>query len=907
MSKALAEDIQLLDELLAEVVKRTGGEAELTRLHELVDLCQQADRTQSSAVREDAVRRIANLSLAEIEGLLKTLTLRFHLTNKAEQVEIARINRQRESTATPDAPRAESIAEAVAALHQHGASLPNTLAVLARLDIQPTLTAHPTEARRRSILRQQERLAAALTDRHDRTLTPVEERRLRTAMLRDIQLMLGTDEIRDERPHVIEEVRQGMYFLRGAIWESVPQLYRDVADALRTYYGLDEAEAVALVPVILHYRSWIGGDRDGNPRVTPDVTRQTLAELRAAVIDLHIEQVARLRQELSLSARRVPLPDSLLQAIEVDSDLDADGGTKRAVPSEPLRTRLSQILHKLSTARNAPSQYRAETFVADLEQLADALVSAGFPEVARTGRLADLLVQARTFGFHFAALDIRQHSSVHEAAVAELLRCGGSCADYTALEESARIELLHAELKNPRPLLPHGADLADATRSLLEVLAIIREAPSGAIGGYIISMTHQVSDLLEVLVLLKEAGLWRFADGRVETRIDLVPLFETVDDLARAAELTGAMYTDAVYAQQLQARGGLQEIMLGYSDSNKDGGYWMSNWGLQRAQRLLADSAQQHGVALRLFHGRGGTVGRGGGRANRAILAAPRKSRNGRIRFTEQGEVITFRYALPAITRRHLEQIVNAMILATADDVNGAAPADDAADERNRLMDRLADASMAAYRDLVLDPEFWSWFAQVSPIEHISHLPIASRPVARTGQTVDLDNLRAIPWVFAWTQMRYTVPGWYGVGSAIAALTRDDPPAAERLAELYRSWDFFRTLIDNAQQEMARARLPIAQLYAADGDARFDRLIAEEFARTRDAILQITGQKRLLDNNPVIQRAIDRRNPFTDVLNLLQHELLRRHRTARAMDRDRLQATIFLSINGIAAAMQSTG
>jgi len=929
MSKALAADIQLLDELLAEVMARRDGAGELGVLRELVELCGGsavgADVNEAGAGGLDAAaRRIGELRVDTMEALLQVLTLRFHLTNKAEQVEIARINRQRERDATESSPRAESIAEAIMRLKAGGAGVEQVLAIIARLDIQPTLTAHPTEARRRSILRQQERLASALTDQHELRLAPTETRRLRTDMVRDIQLMLGTDEIRDERPHVIEEVRQGLHFLRGAIWESVPELYRDLRDALRTYYGLnDDDPRVARLPVLLRYRTWIGGDRDGNPRVTPDVTRQTLAEMRAAVLELYHEQLVRLRQELSLSSRRVRVPAALREAIEIDSDVaPADASSPRAVRSEPFRTRITQILHKLSSARAAgptdgPGRhYRAETFVADLELLADALIECGLNETARTGRLANLIVQARTFGFHFAALDIRQHSRMHEAAVAELLRVGGELDDYPSLSEPERVARLHKELRNPRPLLPRGAVVSDSARNVLEVLEVMRDALAvspASIGGYVISMTHEVSHLLEVLILLKEAGLWRMVDGRVESAVDLVPLYETVDDLARAAELTDGMFSDPVYAMHLRARQRMQEIMLGYSDSNKDGGYWMSNWGLQRAQTGLADACARHGVELRLFHGRGGTVGRGGGRANRAILATPRNSRNGRIRFTEQGEVITFRYALPAITRRHLEQIVSAMILATAE-ARGPAPAMDTPhEERGRMMDRLSTASMQAYRALVLDPGFWTWFARVSPIEHISHLPIASRPVARTSGAVDLENLRAIPWVFAWTQMRYTVPGWYGVGTAIADMERDDPQTMATMQGLYREWDFFQTLIDNAQQEMARARLPIARVYAVRADeaeaggARIDGLIAEEFARTEEAILKITGQQRLLDNSPVIQRTIDRRNPYTDVLNLLQCELLGRYRSAGPADRDRLQAAIFLSINGVAAAMQSTG
>jgi len=386
-----------------------------------------------------------------------------------------------------------------------------------------------------------------------------------------------------------------------------------------------------------------------------------------------------------------------------------------------------------------------------------------------------------------------------------------------------------------------------------------------------------------------------------------VPLLETVDDLNRGPELLKALFTDDVYRLHLRSRAMFQEIMLGYSDSNKDGGYWMSTWGLQRAQGELADVCASHGVSLRLFHGRGGTVARGGGRANRAILSTPRRSRNGRIRFTEQGEVITFRYAMPAIARRHLEQFVNAMIVATADaDDPESAGGGTFQQQYGPLMDQMAESSMQAYRKLVRSPDFWPWYARCTPIEYISDLPIASRPVARSGGQVDLDNVRAIPWVFAWTQTRYVAPGWFGIGAAVEGICAGDATALTTMQTLYNSWDFFKTLIDNAQQEMARARLPIAALYT-DRNSEMHRRIAAEFARTEKAILQITGRRRLLDNNPVIQSVIDTRNPYTDVINMAQLELIARYRADSTRDADDRKSSIFLSINGLAAAMQSTG
>ncbi len=905
MSEKLSNDIELLSNTLTDVVARHSGTDVVVALDRLVKLCRSAD-ADGGASFTLAAKSIASAPLEHLRELLKALTIRFHLANKAEQVEIAAVNRARERLATVDRPRAESIAEAVAELKRRGLTAQDVRAIVEQLDIQPTLTAHPTEARRRSVLRRQAGIAAALTEFRERDPTPSEAQRLRARLQQDVLLMYGTDEIRSERPQVIDEVRQGLYFLRGAIWEAIPQLHRDLGDALRTYYG-----GHVDLSAILRYRTWIGGDRDGNPRVTAEVTRQALAEMRAAAFELYEEQLEHLRRELSLSSRQVKVSDRLTAAIKRDTSRCAlTEEQQRTMRFEPFRVRVLQVQFKLKEARQDAAAYSADSFAADLAELAAALDIAGHSEVAHAGRLADLIVQVRTFGFHLAALDIRQHSDVHETAVAEMLALAGVQDDYHGLPESERIKVLHNELRNSRPLLPPLVRLSAALKDALEVLAVVRETIANspaAIGGYVISMTHEVSDVLEVLLLWKEAGLWRFADDRVQTQLDAVPLFETVDDLERSPALMHSLFSDPIYAAQLRARAGLQEIMLGYSDSNKDGGYWMSNWGLQHAQAHLANTCRQHGVDLRLFHGRGGTVGRGGGRANRAILATPPQSRNGRIRFTEQGEVITFRYALSAITHRHLEQIVSAMLVATPPRNVVAPPAEDFHSAHADLMNAIAVASMKAYRALVDDPDFWPWFVRVSPIAHISDLPIASRPAARTSDEVLFENLRAIPWVFGWTQMRYNVPGWYGIGSGVAEVVATRPAAAETLLRLYVEWDFFRTLIDNAQQEMARARLSIAARYAGDEGAVQHARITAEFERTARVIRDITGRDGLLDNNPVIQRAIAARNPFTDVLNLIQAELLNRHRNGAELDAELLRSSIFLSINGVAAAMQSTG
>ncbi|MFG0274452.1 MAG: phosphoenolpyruvate carboxylase [Phycisphaerales bacterium] len=886
MPAPLVRDIQWLTLRLAEV-ETDPARAEVER----------ARAAAASMLDAGALDpALAALDGEAIHGALKILTIRFHLRNKAEQVHIARVNRRRERDATPESPRPESLDEAVGALARGGVPLNRLLETLAEIDIRPTLTAHPTESRRRSVMQKQALVADLLAVHDDPDATPTEHARAESALRQTLALLLATDEVRAQRLEVIDEVRNGVHYLAGAIWDAVPVLHRDLVGAIERHYG----ERPDL-PVFLRYRSWIGGDRDGNPNVTADLTRRAFDEMRAAALDRHAEALDRLHQDLSVSERRVPIDPRLLASIERDeAERPLDPDLVRHLRHEPFRVKIRHM-----QARLGDRAYSAARFIADLETLRDALAHAGLDEAAARGPLADALVRARTFGFHLAALDIRQHSRVHESAVAEMLRLAGVEADYASLDEPARVALLRDELATARPLLARRAEIAPATRELLDTLAVIADAAERepeSVGSWIISMAHDVSDLLEVIVLLREAGLWTIDGGRAACPVDIAPLFETVDDLDAGARVMRDAFGEPAYRAHLSARSNFQAIMLGYSDSNKDGGYWAANWRLHRAQDELARTCRDAGVAFRYFHGRGGTVARGGGRAHRAILASPPASRNGKIRFTEQGEVISFRYAMPALARRHLEQIANAMLLATAD-----APVESASDDdaHRQMMEALAERSRAAYRELIDDPDFWPAFVDRSPVLHIGELPIASRPVSRAGGQVRFENLRAIPWVFAWTQMRYNAPGWYGVGSAFEEIVMRDNAALERCRGAYAAGGHFRAFIDNAQQEMARARLAVARWYTGDGELH--ARLAAEYARAERAVLAITGQNALLDNNPVIQQSIRERNPDTDAINALQVELLRRWRESSDDQKPALRRLILLSVNALAAAMQSTG
>lgn len=865
--------------------------------------------------------RIASSSTADLLALIRYLTVRFHLLNNAEKATIARINRDRALAETFERPRPESIAEGLFTIAKAGLSAEQSIELLGRLDIQPTLTAHPTESRRRS-LQLMLREVSDLIGIYQSDLAAPAQRRAAASRLRQVAAMLLlTDEVRSRRLSVLDEVRNGLHFLTGSIWDSLPLLARDLVDGLRGIHGEAASHVtVAHLPPLLRYRTWIGGDRDGNPRVTSDATREALSMLGRAARDKFSIELDRIRQELSVSDRRCNVPRALMESIARDAAFDAQDPDIRSHAShEPFRLRILQVQARV---RRDP-MYTAGLFLSDLEEIVECLHAVGLGACADEGPLATLLFRVRAFGLHMAGLDIRQHSAVHERAVAELLRVGAVDAGYASLDEPARMALLRRELANPRPLLPPGATLSPETAEVMAVLRVVADAKaaeSDSVQAYVVSMTHAPSDLLEVLLLMKEVGLYQSGgtpDAPATSALDVVPLLETIDDLKRGPQLLETLFNEPAFMAHLRARGRKEssdaspfiEIMLGYSDSNKDGGFLMANVALREAQERIGNACIDKGVAFRLFHGRGGTVGRGGGRANRAILSMPLPAHNGRIRFTEQGEVISFRYGVPAIAKRHLEQIVSAMIVsAQQGGVVGPGASPTRPEGASRLIDQMAERSMSAYRALIEDPRFWPWFMDASPVQHIGGLPIASRPVARTGGDLTFDSLRAIPWVFSWIQMRYLAPSWYGIGAAFEAMT---PAEMAWCRNAYRDWPFFQTVIDNAQREMARARLETARFYALEheyGEALHE-ILQRDFNAACKAILSITGQTYLLESEPVIARAIDARNPWTDVLNLAQVELLKRARSepTSEADSEELQQAIYASINAIAAAMQSTG
>ena len=882
LSPELSRDIERLDVALGELV---AGHAD-PGLAEAVRSAFETGEIPEGADDPDMLRAVARI-----------FTLAFQLLNLAEQKEIVRVNRARER-------RGDSVAETVAALRESRGEA--ALAEAARrVEIVPTLTAHPTEAKRKAILDKLQAVAFALEafDAPAPLDAPLEDRGAPARRLASLLVELWlTDELREQRLTVPEEVRNALYFFERTILTVVPWLRLDARRALADAGVTEDAPRV-------RYRSWVGGDRDGNPNVTAAVSRQTLEAHRTLIFERLTADLADLRRALTASDRLAHLSEGVHARLSGYDGLLREGVRARYGQEPFVRFLLGCERRIAGTAAREEGGYAGpDELAGDLATVAEGLIEAGAHELVDAGRLPELRERVAAFGFHLAALDLRQHSEVHGRVVAELLRLGGVMEGYDEADEATKAETLRRELASPRPLLPLGADLSDETAEALETMRVVswahEQIGTESVRAYIISMTHEVSDLLEPLLLAKEAGL--LVGG--ETPFDLVPLFETVDDLERAPSLLRELFREPLYRDLIQKRGTM-EIMLGYSDSSKDGGYLAANWALQKGIAEIAAVAQEHEVPLRFFHGRGGTVGRGGGRAYRAILAQPPGTFGGEIRFTEQGEVIAFRYALPAIAHRHLEQIVGACLTAAADDVREGGEVHP--EPFAGPMAEMAAVSRKAYRALVYDdPEFWAFYSGATPIRPIALLPIASRPVSRGADALKgISDLRAIPWNFAWVQSRALVVGWYGVGAALEAFGD-----LNTLRRMYEEWPFFRTVLDNAQLELVRADMDTFRRYAArvEPKALGDRVfgtISAEYERTAKWLLEISGRERLLGTESVVGRTVLFRNPLTRPLNALQVHALERWEatTTEKGDAPAWREAVLQTIAGIAAAMQSTG
>jgi phosphoenolpyruvate carboxylase len=912
----LSASIHLLGTLLGEVLTEQESPA-LFEVEERIRARAKDRRAGVAGAAEGLAAEVAALPPPAARGVAAAFTLYFDLVNLAEEAQRVAALRDRERAQHPASPP-ESVAEAVGRLKARGVGEAAMRALLDRLTIELVLTAHPTEAKRRTILAKLRRIGESLHALHRAEVLPREREEHVGVIRSEITTLWLTGRARTVRPAVTDEVRTGLYFVEDIFWEALPRLYRDLEDALVRHYP-----GFAAPPRWLTLASWIGGDRDGNPGVTADITAETLRLHRGLALERHRRSLQHLARRLSLSARRVPPPPALEAWLAARRPLPARAAYLDArYTDEPYRLVLALLAADLEAAAREDMTARlleatphaARVSLADLTRPLDLIASALPPALARD-RLWTVRLQIEAFGLHAARLDAREESSRLAAALGELLSALGLGAGFAEGDDRARTETLLRLLAGPVPEIPTSLALAPETAETWALFRLLARARAvygpELLGPFIISMTRGPADLLTVLLLARWAG--------GEAGLEIVPLFETLGDLEAAPRILDDLFGFPLYREHLARTGGQQTVMIGYSDSNKDGGYLAANWALYRAQEEIVRVCAARGVPLTLFHGRGGTVARGGGPAGRAIRAQPPGTVGGRFRLTEQGEVLAARYGDPALAHRHLEQIVSAVLEAssppgagpsvTGGEEPGAFPG--APEEWRRAMAAMAGAARTSYRSLVETPGFVEFWRAVTPIDEISRLRLGSRPATRRGSTLEIAQVRAIPWVFSWMQSRFNLPGWFGLGAALAE--GGAPP--DLLREMHRRWPFFRALLDNAEMSLLKADLGIATLYVGLDPERpraaalFARIEAEH-RRAREAILAITKHRALMDGEPVIQRSIELRNPYVDPLNYLQVEMLRRLRALpdpEGPEGEALREVIVLTVNGIAAGLRNTG
>lgn len=917
----LDREIRFLWAQVRAVIRAQAG-------HDAIDLVDRVRRLALLRRRGDAaaesklVALLSESDLPSLGHLIDAFSIFFDMANLAEDRQRIRVLRARERRGVAGAV-GESLGPTLDAMREEGWSLMQRLELLRSMQLELVFTAHPTEAKRRSIREKVRDIRQRLQERDRPDLAPRRRRRVDDAISADLVGLWQTESVRFRRPTVAEELERSLFFA-GTLWAAVPELHRTLASALADDSSARTVGPVsACCPALLRFGTWIGGDRDGNPAVTAAVTRDALGRLRREAIDRHIAQAAAARRALSMSTHRAGVTEALAGAVaEAIRRWPAlEDHLAHLAADECCRRFLRIVQWRLERARAAvigePAPEGAyscgQDLVDDLIILRGSLV-ANRGELIADEHVDDWIIQARVFGLHLLALDIRQESGWYHAVVGELLRVLGRCDHYADMDETARARILEPEaggecgFPDVARLTPEARETVELFRLLVGVRA---HGGADALGIHVISMTHAPGDLRAVRWLMRCAA-FEHAGRAGAVAMPIAPLFETINDLARSPRIVEAILQDAACRSDITGPGGVLHVMIGYSDSTRDGGYLAACCGLVAAQRRLVEAAAAHGVPIRFFHGRGGALGRGGGPAARSIVSLPHGTIGGGLRVTEQGEVLAERYDDPEIAGRHLEQVVAAALRRTSLDRRPDRPARERK-ELDDVMTSLAGSALTAYRRLVGMPGFMSWFEQATPISGIEQLPIASRP-ARRGGARSLETLRAIPWVFSWTQARILLPAWYGIGTALSAFAEATADGPSRLARCYATDAAFRGIIENAALALAKADMGIARLHAglvedaALRDAVMDRIVAEA-SRSRDAILALSGRAGLLEHVPWLRRSIETRNPVVDPLNLVQVELFRRQRRTApgSAARMAIDALIRRSIQAISGGLRTTG
>ena len=908
--RALRDDIRLLGRILGDTVREQEGEETYGLVEQIRQASIRFHRHNEVGARRELEAILDSLSADQTLSIVRAFSYFSHLANIAEDQH--HIRRNRAHAIAGSAPRPGSLAFAFQHTRETGVEAERLGAFFDGALVSPVLTAHPTEVRRKSTLTRELEIAELLDNRDraqgDAAELALNEERLRRAVL----ILWRTNMLRQTRLKVIDEVANGLSYYDYTFFRELPRLYGAIEDELD---ALDGRRRKKPIPSFLRIGSWIGGDRDGNPYVTAAVLNEAVRQQSARALSHYLDQLHELGGLLSLDSSLVGVSP------ELNALADRAGDASLTRRHEPYRRAITGMYSRLArTAReldhvvalrqpiaDLPAYRSVEELAADLDVIATSLKANGGAIIAR-GRLRALMRAVDVFGFHLAPIDLRQNSDVHERTVAEILAAVSPGLDYRAMGEVERVELLRRELRSPRPLVSPFIAYSEETAGELGVFraaeAIRKTYGPGAIRTSIISQTEAVSDMLELALLLKEVGLVG-ADG--SAALHVVPLFETISDLRACVGVMDALLAIPEYRSLVHSLGGEQEVMLGYSDSNKDGGFITSGWELYKAEIGLVEVFRRHGVRIRIFHGRGGSVGRGGGPSYEAILAQPGGAVQGQIRITEQGEIISSKYSNPEVGRRNLETLVSATLEATL--LQDGSPAPDPA--FLETMEELSKSAYAAYRGLVYETEgFERYFWASTVITEIASLNIGSRPASR-NKTTAIADLRAIPWVFSWAQCRLMLPGWFGFGSAVKAYVERHPQdGLERLRQMHRRWPFFRTLLSNMDMVMSKSSLAIASRYARLVEDVISRekifaRISLEWRDSVEALNAVMQQSRLLESNPLLDRSIRNRFPYLDPLNHVQVELLKLHRGRSTSEK--VLTGIQLTINGVSAGLRNSG
>lgn len=924
--RQLRSRVRLFGALLGETLKTQAGEQVYSAVETLRRGYINLRKDDSPRRRQRLTRFISSLDADTVNHIVRAFSSYFSLANIAEELEQ---HRSRHRAMRVGGPLwTGSFDEALRDFKARSVSAEQLQSLLNRLAYIPVFTAHPTEAKRRTVMELLRRTFQLTEKLSEPSMGREEQQLIREQLRAHILLLWKTDEVRSERPHVRDEIKNGLFYFRVSLFQAVPATYRNMDKAVRRIYGEDSG---IRVPSFLRFGSWIGGDRDGNPYVTAETTAMAVRLHQREILREYVTRITQLSHVLTHSELMCSPSEAFLASLEHDEvsfteETFADKPGRFA--SEPYRRKLYIMRHRLlknlqatearlsgKTLEQSTASYHTESsFLHDLQLIRDSLIGHGDALVA-DGALKDLIRLVETFGFYLVHLDLRQESSRHSEAVSELLARQAEPVDYLALDENQRVGLL-SELISQEPLSLEKGALSAQTRETLDVFKVMarmrKEVSLHAFGNYVISMTHDASHVLEVMLLAQQAGLLGRRSGEWFCDLRVSPLFETIADLERIEPVMRILFNDPTYRALLKASGNRQEVMLGYSDSCKDGGILASSWNLYQAQKTIAALATEKSIDLRLFHGRGGTIGRGGGPTHEAILAQPAGTVHGEIKFTEQGEVLSYKYSNSETAIYELTMGASGLLKASRGLIESS-PADNPA--HIRILQQLARDGEDAYRELTdRTPGFLNYFYETTPVSEIGMLNIGSRPSHRKKGDLSKDSVRAIAWVFGWAQSRHTLPAWYGIGSALARWCGEDPQRTEELKAMYREWPFFRALLSNTQMSLFKADMGIAAQYAALCDdpeiaQTVYGLIRDEHQRTVSHVLGVAQLDELLEETPGLLLSLARRNPYLDPLNHIQVMLLRRYRDTQ---RDEQERQIWLepllrSINAIAAGMRNTG